>query len=228
MFDPPPGFLDLISDAEDWPVTGELHDLHIPRIGEVRARKPQPRSAAALAMSANIKAKPGEQMDNLQRFIREQLADGEYERVAEAMIDDELEDDAMQRISRGLATWGTARPYAAVTTLALFTGHNWRTIRHKLTLAGIKNPMALPSLHTLLDITESIVIESLFRSGEKKEGPPTSGERKVQEFYDSIYRPDPTDDSEDDELTETPYVPSGFEDPNEIEDSFDALLRSGG
>lgn len=40
------------------------------------------------------------------------------------------------------------------------TAHHWRTIRSRLIQAGIVDPMALPSMHALLDVTESMVLEA--------------------------------------------------------------------
>lgn len=228
MPSPPPGFADLLGDAEDWPVTGEVQEMYVPRFGEIRARKPMPRAAAALGMSANRKIDAKEQFSHFTRFIIDHLAKGEYERILDEMVTDtegELPEDVMQRVARTIATYGTARPYAAVTTLALFTGHNWRTVRHKLTLAGVSNPMGLPSLHALLDVTEQIVVEALYRSGDEREGPPSKGEMKVANFYNSIYIPDVDDDEI--ELDETPFVPAGFEDPDEMEADFDAFAAFG-
>lgn len=229
MAEPPPGFADLIGDAEDWPVTGEVREMYVPRFGEIRARKPMPRATAALAMSANKKVDAKEQYRYFTQFITDHLDKGEYERITHEMVEDtegELPEDILQRVARTIATFGTARPYAAVTTLALFSGHNWRTVRHKLTLAGITNPMGLPSMHTLLDVTEQIVVEALYRSGEEREGTPTKGELKVRNFYNSIYIPD-VDDDEDVMLDDTPFIPAGFEDPDEMEADFDAFAAFG-
>jgi hypothetical protein len=109
--------------------------------------------------------------------------------------------------------------------LSLFTGHNWRTIRAKLANAGIASPLELPNLHAVLDITEDIVVDALYSSGEEKDGPPSEGEKKVRRFYDSIYVPDPPDEEDIDDLEYRP-VPTGFEDRNAVEDDFDAFLRT--
>ena len=163
------------------------------------------------------------QQQHFTEFLVDHLDKGEYARLVTEMMMDEYEaDDVMQRVSRALATWGTARPHAAVITLSLYTGHNWRMVRHKLLLAGIDQPMALPSLHAVLDVTEEIIVEALAHTNSEREGPPTEGERAVKKFYDSIYRPDPDDFGD---FEDRPIVPSGFEDPDMIEDNFDAFIR---
>lgn len=226
MYSPPPGFDDLLADAADWPVTGEICDLDVKGIGIVAARRPQPRAAAALAMTSNEKINAAEKLDHFTRFVMDHLGEGEFERIMAGMVSGELPPRTIQRVGRTMATWGTARPHAAVVTLSLYTGHNWRTIRRKLTLAGISNPMTLPSLHALLDVTEDIVVEALYASGQENEGPPSEGERKVRRFYDAIYAPDLQDIDDLDE--EEPHrVPAGFENPDDVEADFDALLRAG-
>lgn len=220
-----------MADAAVTPIRGGVVKMTVPRVGDIWARPPQPRSAAALGMSVWLKAPPAEQHRNLVQFITDHLADGEYERLLAMLIDSDDEDpmpeDTITRVARTIACHGTARPYAAVTTLSLYTGHSWRTVRYKLLLAGIPDPMQLPSLHAVLDVTEQIVVESLFRSAEEREGPPSKGEMKVQSFYDTIYRPDPVDVDASDEPVEEDFVPAGFEDPDEMEASFDSFAAFG-
>jgi hypothetical protein len=225
MFSPPPGYDDLVADAKNWPITGQIEDIEVPRIGAVKARQPMPRSAAALSMTSNKKLNSEQQRDHLSMFLTDQLGEGEYERLLTGMIQGELPADTIQRVSRTIATWGTARPYTAVVTLSLFTGHHWRNIRCRLADAGIPNPLALPSLHSILDITEDIVVDSLYRSGQKDDGPPSPGELKVRQFYDAIYAPEPKDD-DDDTATADRAVPAGFENPEDVESDFDAFLRA--
>jgi hypothetical protein len=248
MYEPPPGYLDLIADAERVPLGGEMTDIEIPHVGVVSARRPRPRAAAALAMTVNTKLLAGDrirhpvgtplpereaadkakllavQMAWFSRFVTDHIGAEEYGRIAEAMIEESVTDDAVKRVAHAIACWGTARPYIAVTTLSLFTAHNWRDIRHRLAFGGIADPMKLPSLHVLLDITEEIVVDRLARSGVEREGPPSPGEMAVRKFYDAIYAPDP-DDPLDVAESGGPRVPPGFDDPSEVEADFDAFLR---
>lgn len=202
-------------------------ELAVARVGAVKARKPTPRAVAALSMTGNDKVDPTARLDYFTRFVMDHLDEGEYEWILSEMLCERLPHDAVQRVARAVATWGTERPYTAVMTLSVFTGHNWRNIRQKLANAGIESPLRLPSLHALLDITEDIVVESLLASGEDRDGPPSEGEKKLARFYDAIYAPDPPDEDEED-LRGLEYrpVPTDFIDANAVEDDFDAFLRT--
>lgn len=79
-------------------------------MGVVRARRPMPNATYALASAANSKIAINAQMDYLVLFVRNHLADGELERVYHEMITGDMPPDALERIARSVATWGTARP----------------------------------------------------------------------------------------------------------------------
>jgi hypothetical protein len=64
----------------------------------------------------------------------------------------------------------------------VLTAHHWRPLRSKLLLAGIGDPMGLPSMHSLLDLTESALTESMSAD-------PEEGSKKVSEFIDQLYAP---------------------------------------
>lgn len=92
-------------------------------------------------------------------------------------------------VLRGLAGRGDAAdsnaghrpPYRAVVSLAQATGHYWRTIRAKLILAGITDPLReLPDLHALLDVVEASATEQM--STEERD-----------KFNFQMYRPDPSE-----------------------------------
>lgn len=118
----PSGYDDFASDAEDAPPLGPVRDLHVEGVGVVRARKPLPRSGAALvaavrpqmpahfdqARRQDVTAKLSAQ--GVERFLRLHLDDGEYERIADAMMDDALPDDTIGRVLEAIAAWGTGRP----------------------------------------------------------------------------------------------------------------------
>jgi hypothetical protein len=48
-------------------------------------------------------------------------------------------------------------------------------------MAGITDPLAMPSLHHLLDVTEMVIVESMGSSNE------------IQRFYYRTYKPDPAE-----------------------------------
>jgi hypothetical protein len=111
MFDPPPGDADMLGDAEHADVAPVRYsDLDIEDVGVVRARRPLPNAVPALAMAANAKLDIGARADYLVLFVRNHLAPGELERVYVEMITGDMPADAVERIARAVATWGTARP----------------------------------------------------------------------------------------------------------------------
>lgn len=111
---------------------------------------------------------------------------------------------------------GHRAPYVAVITLAVMAAHHWRTIRLKLTLGGIADPMMLPSMHILLDAVESAILESMHGSSSG------DGEMKRSMFLDSLYGPSPANNLNGDDYSPTP---EGFGD-EEVEASFDAFAQA--
>lgn len=111
MYDPPAGFEDLLADAANCVRDqGPYRDVEVVGMGTFRARRVIPGSAGALAMSANAKIETGAKAGYLNLFLQNHLADGEYLRMVEGMIEGRYPDDAVVRVTRALATQGTARP----------------------------------------------------------------------------------------------------------------------
>jgi hypothetical protein len=110
MFNPPDGCVDMLADAELSTNNGPFLDLEVPDVGVVRARRPMPNAAANLAMSENSKIAGAARLEHRTRFLRNHLADGEHERLTAAMMTDDLPYDTMERVTRAVAVWGTARP----------------------------------------------------------------------------------------------------------------------
>ena len=81
-------------------------------MGTFNARKPLPNAIPALAGAANAKVSMASRMDYLTLFVRNHLAPGEYEELLARMLDpdNDIPDDAVLRVSRAIATTGTARP----------------------------------------------------------------------------------------------------------------------
>lgn len=74
----------------------------------------------------------------------------------------------------------------------------WRTIRAKLILAGIADPLRqLPDMHAVLDVVEAAALESK-----------TADE--VGQFHFQLYRPDPSE------------IPKGFDEDDQL-DAFAAF-----
>ncbi len=113
MYEPPDGRADLQSDSELAEFSPHFAELEVPGVGVVWARKPMPNAAHVLDSLANADVPNSTRLSQLSRFVRNHLADGEFRRITTAMIDDEDDaypPDAVQRIARAIATWGTARP----------------------------------------------------------------------------------------------------------------------
>lgn len=215
MHSAPPGFVDLMSDAENHVVVSSYQDLVVPEVGTVKARQPGPGSIAFLAMTVNSQISDADRTSYLVRFVTDHLGESEVERVYFDMMLSAMPSTAITRIARSVATWGTARPYVAVVTLAAMTGYHWRTIRQKLMAAGIGDPMALPSMHAILDFTEAMVIENYSQGRD--------AEQDISGFMRLLYGPS-AESAELDTMGKA-VVPAGF-DNDEVEDSFDAFARA--
>lgn len=114
MPEPPPGFIDCESDAEDHPTPPghPYREIDVPGVGIIHARKPLPNAIPAIAGAANAKIKPESRIDHLDIFVQNHLADGEFEALLAKMMDPDKDTppDTMLRVSRAIATAGTARP----------------------------------------------------------------------------------------------------------------------
>lgn len=212
MYTPPPGYEDLLADTEGYAPDWDYTALEVPRVGTLRARRPRTPALSWLAMSANPKLKESERMDYLMRFVHAHVHPEDMDEVYAQMIFGDTPGTAVERISRELVTWGTARPYVAVLSLAVMTAHHWRTLRGNLLAAGVTDPLAV-GFHALLDYTEKIVRESLAQGED--------GEAELNSFDRRLYGPVPGIADDD----EPPPPPPGFS-PDEVEDSFDAFARA--
>lgn len=217
MFVPPPGFVDIESDAQDAPPLGDLLNLDVPTVGVVSARKPRPRTCPIIAGQANRKLGAAEQAERVNQLVMEHTADGEMDRLLLSMMTGDLPADTVARTAKAITCWGTARPYPAVITLCGVAAHHWRVIRAKLVAAGIPDPMRLPNLHILLDYTESVVLETMNGGGDARKA-----ERERNQYFDRMYKPERIDSPSEDGRRP---IPAGFE-PDEVEDAFDAFAKS--
>lgn len=110
MFDPPPGYDDMLGDAETAPFSSRFDPLEIEEVGTVMARRPLPNAVPCLAMAANAQIDVSPRMDYVVLFVRNHLGEGELERIYFEMITGKAPADSIERIARAVATWGTARP----------------------------------------------------------------------------------------------------------------------
>lgn len=121
MFSPPPGYDDCEADAErfdealtdvaEFNKARRFHEIDVPGIGTINARRPLPNAIPALAGAANAKITAQSRLDYLDIFIQNHLAPGEFEALlARMMTEDDMPADTMLRVSRAIATNGTPRP----------------------------------------------------------------------------------------------------------------------
>ncbi|ACF34001.1 hypothetical protein KAMIYU_39 [Mycobacterium phage Kamiyu] len=113
MYEPPPGYDDLVADADD--DTAEVPNARwttvvLEGIGAVEIRRPLPKAAAALAMAANARISPVTQQHYLTLFVQNHVRPGTVERLFAQMMEGEAPTDTFQRVARAIATEGTARP----------------------------------------------------------------------------------------------------------------------
>lgn len=98
------------------------------------------------------------------------------------------------------------------------TAQYWRTIRLKVMQAGVGDPMKLPTMHVLLDLAESLIMES-FQSDD-----PAEDKRDRQQFLDALYKPPVRKRSELPDGWRPP--PPGFDDVDAMESTFDAFTSA--
>lgn len=112
MYDPPPGYDDLMFDAggDAPPVDPVYRELDVPGVGIVLARPPLPNAAGALAMAARANITAMAQVDYLGLFVRNHLAPGEVARLLFGQMDGRFPADTIQQVAKAVSTWGTARP----------------------------------------------------------------------------------------------------------------------
>lgn len=212
MYSPPEGYTDLLADADRRPPAGALRPAEVPGVGMVTLMPPSVAGTAYLAASVHHKFDARDQMDHLTRFVQLHTGEGEYDRLMWEMVTDAAPADVVQRVARAIATTDTARPYLAVSSLAGVTGRHWFAIRARIIGYGIADPMGLPSMHTLLDVTEAMIVESI------NAGDPKKAKRELTSFYDKLYAPERTDTRS---INGSGYKPkpAGFDD----DDTFDSF-----
>lgn len=111
MAKPPPGYIDMLGDAEDVPSPpGPYQDIEVEGVGTVRARKPMPNAVPNLAHSVAAHIDNTARADHLTRFVRNHLEYGEANRLLAGMIMGEFPADTYRLVGEAIATWGTARP----------------------------------------------------------------------------------------------------------------------
>lgn len=195
MWEPPKGFDDMLGDAQlIQPYTGEFAPLTVTDVGAVLARRPRPDAVPLLAMSVNPDIDPDKdktataQSHYATLFVRNHIEPHDHERILAAMVSDDMPDNTIGLLGRALATWGTARPYLAVMTLAFTAATHWRTLRTRMRGDGITNPMTmLASMHDVIDEAEKLWLESIHTGDEAKD------KHQQDQLFDRLYAPDSTE-----------------------------------
>ena len=219
MNTPPPGFADLIGDAEAAePSTPVWRTLDVDDVGELTATRPRPWALPLVAAAVSDEfatvlwpeREPYHRRnDAIARMVGSHITEADFRRLLVAQMAGEVPEDVFDKVAEAVCRWGTARPWPAVATLVVHTAHHWRDVRAKLALAGIPDPLTLPSMHTLLDIVETIAVESMANARD--------GKTKVERFYHALYRPRVV-------KGRRLVPPSGFSDAD-TEASFDAFSK---
>ena len=112
-FEPPAGYADCEADAEASPAnTGPFHEIEVADVGVIHARRPLPNAIPALSSAASPKVGDVSRIGYLNLFVQNHLAEGEYEDLLMRMMDPDrdMPPDTILRVSRAIATAGTARP----------------------------------------------------------------------------------------------------------------------
>lgn len=96
-------------------------------------------------------------------FLQCLLSVGDFRAVqARAMnpVDSFNREDLLALV-QDLTEQHTHRSFDAVRTLASVAVEQWHAIRGRLILAGISDPMGLPSMHHVLDAVEAMILENM-------------------------------------------------------------------
>lgn len=116
MYEPPPGIADCECDSElaPTPPGHPFYPVKVDGVGVVQARRPLPNAIPALAGGSNPKLNDRSRVSYMELFLQNHLGPGELERLRYQMTDPdadpELPADTMLRVTRAIATMGTARP----------------------------------------------------------------------------------------------------------------------
>lgn len=186
MAEMPAGFIDMLADAESGPYSDVWDKIDVPQVGVVTVRRPRPNAIPLLAMAVNGEPEKDPDAERIRqeragefaaKLIQQHLADGEWERLNDAMMDGDAHPDTIQLVRDAIVTWGTARPFKAVARLSLQTAYEWRRLRERWWSVGV-DPMGLPHMHLVLDMMERLMVESMV--GE-------DGEERFAKFLDDMY-----------------------------------------
>lgn len=102
-------------------------------------------------------------------------------------------------------------------------GHHWRAIRTRFLNDGIADPMALTSLHAMLDKVEAVVLEAVVTGAGNGKG---EAKAAADQFLGSLYTPPPSLAKLNGvAAVDNDEPPEGFETPAAVEAGFDAFAK---
>ena len=216
----------MLADAERVGIVGTPEAFKLTDVGVFHVLRPTAASAAYLAQMGTAKPRLKDAVeevdagkereatitDHLTRFVEVHMTPDGFEDLLLGMVDGRYPSDTVTALARALATWGTARQFPAVSALCAMTGKFWRVLRARLAVkGGLTDPLAqLPTLHVLIDVTESAVMESITKDEERD---------KIQ---NQLYAPELNSGA-----TPSEPAPPSWWDADDAEDSFNALMAKG-
>lgn len=118
MYDPPAGFEDILTDAEQSDNLGSWATLEVEGVASFRARKPMPNAVAVLGNAVQAKISDSSRNDYIGLFVQNHLTSKSLDKLMVGMMTGRYPEDAVSRVCRALSIWGTARP-----TLPSSTSH---------------------------------------------------------------------------------------------------------
>lgn len=101
-------------------------------------------------------------------------------------------------------------------------GHHWRSVRTRFLNDGIANPMALTSLHAMLDKVESVVLEAVVTGAGNEKGAAKAAHDK---FITDLYTTPASLVKLNGKTSLVVEPPEGFETPEAVEQGFNAFAQ---
>lgn len=117
---------------------------------------------------------------------------------------------------------GHRSPYTAVITLCVMAGYHWRSVRTRFLNDGIADPMALTSMHAMLDKVEAVVLEAVVSNAGNEKG---AGKAAHDKFITELYTTPPQMVKLNGKTTLVVAPPEGFETPEAVEEGFTAFAK---
>lgn len=119
-----------------------------------------PKPTAALVFAKYVEAARADAATALDELLLLLLGEDQLDELYEGMATGEYA-GRLNDLVNELVLAASGRPVRAVATLCVSTLKSWSTIQGRLVMSGTSNPLRdLPSLWALINVTESMVLES--------------------------------------------------------------------